>query len=161
MRHIAIAVDKLANTNDAMIVNIAWCLFDDEPGNDVIRFRHVHLEAQENTFVDIRHVRWYMEQEESIRGVFANEGDHLNDILTELNDDLRLITGLRLCKKEDWRRLGLKVANFVDVQEAINSLRISGIAVYPDFQRADKQVEADVATLRAIWNLTKSHKAAA
>ena len=90
MKHIAIAVDTLGSDKRSVVVNVAWCIFDEDPKVDVeLHFRHVNIESQHNREIDPRAVRWYMEQDEVVREVFEEDGDDLDDVISDLEEAIK------------------------------------------------------------------------
>lgn len=157
MKHIAVAVDTLGGDKHSVVVNVAWCIFDEDPKVDVeLHFRHVNIENQPNREIDPRAIRWYMEQDEVVREVFEEDGDDLDDVVSDLEEAIKRVSSVPRANRNAMRTLGLKPG--IDIHNGIASLGLVGITVYPDFPRADQQVLADVATLRAVWDLTKSQQ---
>lgn len=155
MKHIAVAVDTLGGDKHSVVVNVAWCIFDEDPKVDVeLHFHHVNIEKQTDRGIDPRAVRWYMEQPEVVRKVFEEDGDNLDDVLFDLSKAIDSVVGKPYGDDNACRTLGFCPG--IDIHKGIANLGLRGITVYPDFPRADQQALADVATLRAVWDLTES-----
>ena len=156
MSHTAICVHTLGTEPDAMVVAIGVATFDTK--NELSRELFiVDLKSQHERGIELRSMRWWMEQPEESRGVFEQDGEPLDVVLSYIFDIIAKTTGILLIRKDD-------VAVFNNIHHGFTSSAVvidevvdaSGIprdtlVVCPEFHQAALVASADGATLRALW----------
>ena len=156
MSHTAISVHTLGTEPDAMVVAIGVATFDTE--NELSRELFiVDLESQHRRCIEPRSMRWWMEQPEESRGIFEQDGEPLDVVLSYIFDIIAKTTGILLIRKDDVAVFKNIYSRFttsaVDIDEVIDDSGIprDTLVVCPKFHQAALVASADGATLRALW----------
>ena len=156
MSHTAICVHTLGTEPDAMVVAIGVATFDTK--NELSRELFiVDLESQPGRCIEPRSMRWWMEQPEESRGIFEQDGEPLDVVLSYIRDIIAKTTGMLLIRKDDvsvFKNINSRfTTSAVDIDKVVN---VSGfprdtLVVCPEFHQAALAASADGATLRALW----------
>lgn len=156
MSHTAICVHTLGTEPDAMVVAIGVATFDTK--NELSRELFiVDLESQPGRYIEPRSMRWWMGQPEESRGVFEQEGEPLDVVLSYIFDIIAKTTGMLLIRKDDvavFKNIKSRfTTSAVDIDEVIDDSGIprDTLVVCPEFHQAALAASADGATLRALW----------
>lgn len=156
MSHTAISVHTLGTEPDAMVVAIGVATFDTK--NELSRELFiVDLESQPGRYIEPRSMRWWMGQPEESRGVFEQEGEPLDVVLSYIFDIIAKTTGMLLIRKDDvavFKNIKSRfTTSAVDIDEVIDDSGIprDTLVVCPEFHQAALAASADGATLRALW----------
>ena len=156
MSHTAICVHTLGTEPDDMVVAIGVATFDTK--NELSRELFiVDLESQPGRYIEPRSMRWWMGQPEESRGVFEQEGEPLDVVLSYIFDIIAKTTGILLIRKDDVAVFNNIHHGFtssaVDIDEVVDCSGIprDTLVVCPEFHQAALVASADGATLRALW----------
>lgn len=156
MSHTAICVHTLGTEPDDMVVAIGVATFDTK--NELSRELFiVDLESQPGRYIEPRSMRWWMGQPEESRGVFEQEGEPLDVVLSYIFDIIAKTTGMLLIRKDDvavFKNIKSRfTTSAVDIDEVIDCSGIprDTLVVCPEFHQAALVASADGATLRALW----------
>ena len=156
MSHTAISVHTLGTEPDAMVVAIGVATFDTK--NELSRELFiVDLKSQHERGIELRSMRWWMEQPEESRGVFEQDGEPLDVVLSYIFDIIAKTTGILLIRKDDVAVFNNIHHGFtssaVDIDEVVDCSGIprDTLVVCPEFHQAALAASADGATLRALW----------
>lgn len=156
MSHTAICVHTLGTEPDDMVVAIGVATFDTK--NELSRELFiVDLESQPGRYIEPRSMRWWMGQPEESRGVFEQEGEPLDVVLSYIFDIIAKTTGMLLIRKDDvavFKNIKSRfTTSAVDIDEVIDDSGIprDTLVVCPEFHQAALVASADGATLRALW----------
>ena len=156
MSHTAISVHTLGTEPDAMVVAIGVATFDTKTELSRELFI-VDLESQPGRCIEPRSMRWWMEQPEESRGIFEQDGEPLDVVLSYIFDIIAKTTGILLIRKDDVAVFNNIHHGFttsaVDIDEVIDESGIprDTLVVCPKFHQAALVASADGATLRALW----------
>ena len=156
MSHTAICVHTLGTEPDDMVVAIGVATFDTK--NELSRELFiVDLESQPGRYIEPRSMRWWMGQPEESRGVFEQEGEPLDVVLSYIFDIIAKTTGMLLIRKDDvavFKNIKSRfTTSAVDIDEVVDCSGIprDTLVVCPEFHQAALAASADGATLRALW----------
>ena len=156
MNHTAISVHTLGTEPDDMVVAIGVATFDTK--NELSRELFiVDLESQPGRYIEPRSMRWWMGQPEESRGVFEQDGEPLDVVMSYIFDIIAKTTGILLIRKDDVAVFNNIHHGFTTSADDIDKIvDCSGIprdtlVVYPKFHQAALAASADGATLRALW----------
>ena len=156
MSHTAISVHTLGTEPDAMVVAIGVATFDTK--NELSRELFiVELKSQHERGIELRSMRWWMEQPEESRGVFEQDGEPLDVVLSYIFDIIAKTIGMLLIRKDDVDVFNNIhhgcTTNAVDIDEVVDRSGIprDTLVVRPKFHQAALAASADGATLRALW----------
>ena len=156
MSHTAICVHTLGTEPDDMVVAIGVATFDTK--NELSRELFiVDLESQPGRYIEPRSMRWWMGQPEESRGVFEQEGEPLDVVLSYIFDIIAKTTGMLLIRKDDvavFKNIKSRfTTSAVDIDEVIVDAPLprDTFVVYPESHQAALVASADGATLRALW----------
>ena len=156
MSHTAICVHTLGTEPDDMVVAIGVATFDTK--NELSRELFiVDLESQPGRYIAPRSMRWWMGQPEESRGVFEQEGEPLDVVLSYIFDIIAKTTGMLLIRKDDvavFKNIKSRfTTSAVDIDEVIDDSGIprDTLVVCREFHQAALAASADGATLRALW----------
>ena len=156
MSHTAISVHTLGTEPDAMVVAIGVATFDTK--NELSRELFiVELKSQHERGIELRSMRWWMEQPEESRGVFEQDGEPLDVVLSYIFDIIAKTTGILLIRKDDvavFKNIHSRfTTSAVDIDEVVDGSGIprDTLVVCPEFHQAALAASADGATLRALW----------
>ena len=156
MSNTAICVHTLGTEPDAMVVAIGVATFDTK--NELSRELFiVDLESQPGRYIEPRSMRWWMGQPEESRGVFEQEGEPLDVVLSYIFDIIAKTTGMLLIRKDDvavFKNIKSRfTTSAVDIDEVVDCSGIprDTLVVCPEFHQAALVASADGATLRALW----------
>lgn len=117
----------------------------------------VDLENQPGRCIEPRSMRWWMEQPEESRGIFEQDGEPLDVVLSYIFDIIAKTTGILLIRKDDVAVFNNIHPRFttsaVDIDEVVDDSGIprDTLVAYPKFHQAALAASADGATLRALW----------
>ena len=154
MSHTAICIHTLGTEPDAMVVAIGVSTFDVKTELSRELFI-VDLESQPGRIIEPRSMRWWMEQPEESRGVFEQDGEPLDVVLSYIRDIVAKTTGILLIRKDDVAVFNNIHSRFttsaVDIDEVVDASSIPTLVAYPKFHQAALAASADGATLRALW----------
>ena len=156
MSHTAISVHTLGTEPDAMVVAIGVATFDTKTELSRELFI-VDLESQPGRIIEPRSMRWWMEQPEESRGVFEQDGEPLDVVMSYIFDIIAKTTGMLLIRKDDvavFKNIKSRfTTSAVDIDEVIDDSGIprDTLVVCPEFHQAALAASADGATLRALW----------
>ena len=156
MSHTAICVHTLGTEPDDMVVAIGVATFDTK--NELSRELFiVDLESQPGRYIEPRSMRWWMGQPEESRGVFEQDGEPLDVVMSYIFDIIAKTTGILLIRKDDvavFKNIKSRfTTSAVDIDEVIDDSGIprDTLVVCPEFHQAALAASADGATLRALW----------
>ena len=158
MSHTAISVHTLGTEPDAMVVAIGVATFDTKTELSRELFI-VDLESQPGRVIEPRSMRWWMEQPEESRGIFEQDGEPLDVVMSYVLDIIAKTTGILLIRKDDVAVFKNIYSRFttsaVDIDEVIDDSGIprDTLVVCPKFHQAALAASADGATLRALWRV--------
>ncbi len=156
MSHTAICVHTLGTEPDAMVVAIGVATFDTKAELSRELFI-VDLESQPGRVIEPRSMRWWMEQPEESRGVFEQDGEPLDVVLSYIFDIIAKTTGMLFIRKDDVAVFNNIHHGFtssaVDIDEVVDDSGIprDTLVVCPEFHQAAFAASVDGATLRALW----------
>lgn len=156
MSHTAICVHTLGTEPDAMVVAIGVATFDTKAELSRELFI-VDLKSQHERGIELRSMRWWMEQPEESRGVFEQDGEPLDVVLSYIFDIIAKTTGMLFIRKDDVAVFNNIHHGFtssaVDIDEVVDCSGIprDTLVVCPEFHQAALVASADGATLRALW----------
>ena len=156
MSHTAISVHTLGTEPDAMVVSIGVATFDTKTELSRELFI-VDLESQPGRNIEPRTMRWWMEQPEESRGIFEQDGETLDVVLSNIFDIIAKTTGILLIRKDDVAVFKNIYSRFttiaVDIDEVVDDSGIprDTLVAPPKFHQAALAASADGATLRALW----------
>ena len=156
MSHTAISVHTLGTEPDAMVVAIGVATFDTKTELSRELFI-VDLESQPGRIIEPRSMRWWMEQHEESRGIFEQDGEPLDEVLSYIFDIVAKTTGVLLIRKDDVAVFNNIHRGFttsaVDIDEVVDDSGIprDTLVASPKFHQAALAASADGATLRALW----------
>lgn len=156
MSHTAINVHTLGTEPDAMVVAIGVATFDAKAELSRELFI-VDLESQPGRNIEPRTMRWWMEQPEESRGIFEQDGEPLDVVLSYIFNIIAKTTGMLLIRKDDVAVFNNIHSRFttsaVDIDEVVDASGTprSTLVVCPKFHQAALAASADGATLRALW----------
>lgn len=156
MSHTAISVHTLGTEPDAMVVAIGVATFDTK--NELSRELFiVDLESQPGRVIEPRSMRWWMEQPEESRGIFEQDGEPLDVVMSYVLDIIAKTTGILLIRKDDvvvFKNIYSRFTTIaVDIDEVVDDSGIprDTLIAPPKFHQAALAASADGATLRALW----------
>jgi len=156
MSHTAISVHTLGTEPDAMVVAIGVATFDTK--NELSRELFiVDLESQPGRCIEPRSMRWWMEQPEESRGIFEQDGEPLDVVLSYIFDIIAKTTGILLIRKDDvavFKNINSRFTTSADdIDKVVDCSGIprDTLVVCPKFHQAALAASADGATLRALW----------
>ena len=156
MSHTAISVHTLGTEPDAMVVAIGVATFDTKTELSRELFI-VDLESQPGRVIEPRSMRWWMEQPEESRGIFEQDGEPLDVVMSYVLDIIAKTTGILLIRKDDVAVFKNIYSRFttiaVDIDEVVDDSGIprDTLVAPPKFHQAALAASADGATLRALW----------
>ena len=160
MSHTAISIHTLGTEPDAMVVSIGVATFDTKTELSRELFI-VDLENQPGRNIEPRSMRWWMEQPEESRGIFEQDGEPLDVVLSYIFDIIAKTTGILLIRKDDvavfnniHRRFTISAVDIDEVVDA-SGIQRDTLVVCPKFHQAALAASADGATLRALWRAQK------
>ena len=156
MSHTAICVHTLGTEPDDMVVAIGVATFDTK--NELSRELFiVDLESQPGRYIEPRSMRWWMEQPEESRGIFEQDGEPLDVVMSYVLDIIAKTTGILLIRKDDvavFKNIKSRfTTSAVDIDEVVDCSGIprDTLVVSPKFHQAALAASADGDTLRALW----------
>lgn len=156
MSHTAISVHTLGTEPDAMVVAIGVATFNTKTELSRELFI-VDLESQPGRFIEPRSMRWWMEQPEESRGIFEQDGEPLDVVLSYVLNIVAKTTGILLIRKDDvavFKNIHSRFTTIaVDIDEVVDDSGIprDTLVAPPKFHQAALAASADGATLRALW----------
>ena len=156
MSHTAISVHTLGTEPDAMVVAIGVATFDTKTELSRELFI-VDLESQPGRIIEPRSMRWWMEQPEESRGIFEQDGEPLDVVMSYVLDIIAKTTGILLIRKDDvavFKNIHSRFTTIaVDIDEVVDDSGIQRdtLVAPPKFHQAALAASADGATLRALW----------
>ena len=156
MNHTAISVHTLGTEPDAMVVAIGVATFDTKAEISRELFI-VDLESQPGRCIEPRSMRWWMEQPEESRGIFEQDGEPLDVVMSYVLDIVAKTTGILLIRKDDvavFKNIHSRFTTIaVDIDEVVDDSGIprNTLVAPPKFHQAALAASADGATLRALW----------
>ena len=156
MSHTAISVHTLGTEPDAVVVAIGVATFDTKTELSRELFI-VDLESQPGRCIEPRSMRWWMEQPEESRGIFEQDGEPLDVVMSYVLDIIAKTTGILLIRKDDVAVFKNIYSRFttiaVDIDEVIDDSGIprDTLVASTKFHQAALAAGADGATLRALW----------
>ena len=156
MSHTAISVHTLGTEPDAMVVAIGVATFDTKTELSRELFI-VDLESQPGRNIEPRTMRWWMKQPEESRGIFEQDGEPLDVVLSYVLDIVAKTTGILLIRKDDvavFKNIHSRFTTIaVDIDEVVDDSGIprDTLVAPPKFHQAALAASADGATLRALW----------
>ena len=160
MSHTAISVHTLGTEPDAMVVAIGVATFDTKTELSRELFI-VDLESQPGRCIEPRSMRWWMEQPEESRGIFEQDGEPLDVVMSYVLDIIAKTTGILLIRKDDvavFKNIHSRFTTIaVDIDEVVDDSGIprNTLVAPPKFHQAALAASADGATLRAVWGAPK------
>lgn len=156
MSHTAICVHTLGTEPDAMVVAIGVATFDTKAELSRELFI-VDLGSQPGRVIEPRSMRWWMEQPEESRGVFEQDGEPLDVVLSYIFDIIAKTTGMLFIRKDDvavFKNINSRFTTSADdIDKVVDCSGIprDTLVVCPKFHQAALAASADGATLRALW----------
>lgn len=156
MSHTAISVHTLGTEPDAVVVAIGVATFDTKIELSRELFI-VDLESQPGRCIEPRSMRWWMEQPEESRGIFEQDGEPLDVVMSYVLDIIAKTTGILLIRKDDvvvFKNIYSRFTTIaVDIDEVVDDSGIprDTLVASPKFHQAALAASADGATLRALW----------